>query len=85
MAEAPRWQAREGDQQDPKGPDCPATEGESPVGGLAGPPCALGASTAGHEEARGKQGSPLPKAKYPVRPIADEYREGTVKSTPGGE
>ncbi len=47
--------------------------------------CIHYASTAGHEGARGKQGSPLPKAKYPVRPIADKYREGKVKSTPGGE
>ena len=63
----------------------PAKEGESPVAGLAGALCPKSASTAGHEEARGKQGSPLPKAKYLVRPIADEYREGKVKSTPGGE
>jgi hypothetical protein len=39
-------------------------------------------STAGHEESRGKQGRPRSKAKYPKRPIANEYREGKVKSTP---
>ena len=33
-------------------------------------------------EGRRKLGSPLPKAKYLQRPIAEEYREGTVKSTP---
>ena len=39
-------------------------------------------STAGHEESRGKLGRPRSKAKYPKRPIANEYREGKVKSTP---
>ena len=39
-------------------------------------------STAGHEESRGKRGRPRSKAKYPKRPIANEYREGKVKSTP---
>jgi hypothetical protein len=39
-------------------------------------------STAGHEESRGKQGRPRSKAKYPKRPIVNEYREGKVKSTP---
>ena len=42
----------------------------------------LDLSTAGHEESRGKQGRPRSKAKYPVRPIVNEYREGKVKSTP---
>ena len=40
------------------------------------------ASTAAPVEGRRKQGRPLSKAKYLQRPIADEYREGTVKSTP---
>lgn len=55
--------------------------GESPVGDEG---AALGGtvSTAGHEESRGKQGGPPSKAKYTTRPIADEYREGPVKSTP---
>ena len=42
----------------------------------------LDLSTAGHEESRGKQGRPRSKAKYPKRPIVNEYREGKVKSTP---
>ena len=33
-------------------------------------------------EGRRKPGGPPPKAEYLQRPIADEYREGTVKSTP---
>ena len=33
-------------------------------------------------EGRRKQGGPPSKAKYLQRPIAEEYREGTVKSTP---
>ena len=33
-------------------------------------------------DGRRKQGRPLPKAEYLQRPIAEEYREGTVKSTP---
>ena len=55
--------------------------GESPVGDGG---AALGryGSTAGHAESRRKLGGPPPKAKYPRRPIADEYREGLVKSTP---
>jgi hypothetical protein len=39
-------------------------------------------STAGHEKSGGKQGGPPPKAKYRHRPIVNQYREGTVKSTP---
>ena len=42
-------------------------------------------STTGHEEPRGNPGGPPPKAKYPERPIVNKYREGKVKSTPGGE
>jgi hypothetical protein len=41
--------------------------------------------TTGHEEPRGNPGGPPPKAKYPERPIVNKYREGKVKSTPGGE
>ena len=33
----------------------------------------------------GKLGGPPSKAKYSWRPIVNEYREGMVKSTPGGE
>jgi hypothetical protein len=39
-------------------------------------------STAGHAKSGGKQGRPRPKAKYLMRPIVNQYREGTVKSTP---
>jgi hypothetical protein len=39
-------------------------------------------STAGHVKSGGKQGRPRPKAKYRWRPIANQYREGKVKSTP---
>ena len=39
-------------------------------------------STARYAEPGGKRGGPPPKAKDPRRPIADQYREGTVKSTP---
>jgi hypothetical protein len=42
-------------------------------------------STAGPVESRGKRGGPPSKAKYSWRPIVDQYREGTVKSPPGGE
>src|SRR5579884_4010499 len=61
-----------------------AGAGESPVGD--GPPAAWVGylSTAGHGESRGKLGGPPSKANYPWRPIAHEYREGKVKSTPGG-
>ena len=44
--------------------------------------CAVSVSTAGHETSGGKQGRPRPKAKYNRRPIGNQYREGTVKSTP---
>ncbi len=33
----------------------------------------------------GKLGGPPSKAKYSWRPIVNQYREGKVKSTPGGE
>ena len=42
-------------------------------------------STTGHGESSGNPGGPPPKAKYPLRPIVNKYREGKVKSTPGGE
>ena len=62
----------------------PGTEGNSPVGEKSN---VFGSipSTAGHGESCGNQGGPPPKAKYPVRPIVNKYREGKVKSTPGGE
>ncbi len=39
-------------------------------------------STAHHVGLGGKRGGPPPKAKHPRRPIVNQYREGTVKSTP---
>ena len=42
-------------------------------------------STAGHVKSCGKQGGPPSKAKYPWRPIVNQYREGKVKRTPEGE
>jgi hypothetical protein len=61
-----------------------AEEGNSPVNekgmNLAGIQ-----STTGHEESRGKMGGPPPKAKYYLVTDRVEYREGKVKSTPGGE
>ena len=58
--------------------------GESPVGEKEGAPDAF-LSTTGHEKSRGKLGGPPSKAKYHWRPIANQYREGKVKRTPGGE
>ena len=42
----------------------------------------MSVSTAGHAKSGGKQGRPRPKAKHSRRPIANQYREGMVKSTP---
>ena len=61
----------------------PTGAGESPVGdggGSRGVTAVV--STAGHAKSGGKQGRPRPKAKYRRRPIGNQYREGTVKSTP---
>ena len=44
--------------------------------------CVRDVSTAGHEKPCGKLGRPRSKAKYTLRPIVHEYREGKVKSTP---
>jgi hypothetical protein len=62
-----------------------ARDGESPVGDKGETSWAAFLSTAGHEEPRGKSGGPPSKAKYSWRPIVHKYREGKVKSTPGGE
>src|SRR5438067_1070729 len=59
-----------------------AGAGESPVGGARRRLWAGIASTAAAVDGRRKQGRPLPKAEYLQRPIAEEYREGMVKSTP---
>ena len=42
-------------------------------------------STTGHVLPGGKQGGPPPKAKYYLLTDREEYREGKVKRTPGGE
>jgi hypothetical protein len=42
-------------------------------------------STAGPEQPCGNSGGPPSKAKYSWPPIVHQYREGKVKSTPGGE
>ena len=71
--------------EQPSGLERPATEGESPVGDARGAPGGCGVvSTTRAVEPRGKLGRPRPKAKYRRRPIVNEYREGKVKSTPGG-
>ena len=59
-------------------------EGESPVGEGDGTSGAL-LSTTGHVKSCGKLGGPPSKAKYSWPPIVNQYREGKVKSTPGGE
>ncbi len=38
-----------------------------------------------HEKFCGKAGGPSPKAKYDLMTYRDQYREGKVKRTPGGE
>ena len=60
-----------------------ATAGESPVTD-PGLKSARILSTTRHEQSCGKQGGPPSKAKELVRPIANKYREGKVKSTPRG-
>ena len=42
-------------------------------------------STAGHEKPGGKSGGPPSKPKYYLMTDSEEYCEGKVKSTPGGE
>ena len=42
-------------------------------------------STTRHEKSGGKQGGPSPKAKYYLVTDSEQYREGKVKRTPGGE
>ena len=42
-------------------------------------------SSARHEESRMKERGPSRKAKYYLVTDRDKYREGKVKSTPGGE
>ena len=62
----------------------PAEEGESPVGEKDGRAGGI-QSTPGHEKPWRKRRGPPRKAKhYPVTD-REEYREGKVKRTPGGE
>lgn len=61
-----------------------STEGNTPVDEKRANPRGI-PSTAGHVEFRGNPAGPPAKAKYLKRPIANKYREGKVKSTPGGE
>ena len=68
-----------------RGLESPTVGGKSPVGERHVSPWGGYPSTAGHEESRGNQGGPPSKAKDSLRPIADKYREGKVKRTPGGE
>ena len=42
-------------------------------------------SIAEHEKFCEKQGGPSPKAKYYLVTDSEQYREGKVKRTPGGE
>ena len=59
-------------------------EGDSPVGERERTSAAL-LSTTEHVKFCGKLGRPLSKAKYSWPPIVNQYCEGKVKSTPGGE
>ena len=59
-------------------------EGESPVSKREKTP-ETSLSTTGHVKSCGMLGRPLSKAKYSWPPIVNKYREGKVKSTPGGE
>jgi hypothetical protein len=60
-----------------------ATVGESPV--EYNPLRWIGIlSTTRHVKSCGKLGGPPSKAKNHMRPIANKYREGKVKSTPRG-
>ncbi len=59
-------------------------EGDSPVGEREKASGVM-LSTTGHEKSCGKLGGPPSKAKYPWPPIVNQYREGKVKRTPGGQ
>ena len=60
-------------------------EGDSPVGEMVVDFLMMFPSTTGHVKPCGKLGRPLSKAKYSWSPIVNQYCEGKVKSTPGGE
>ena len=62
----------------------PAIKGESPVGEKRFMLARI-QSTAGHVKPGGKTGGPPSKPKYYPVTDREEYREGKVKRTPGGE
>ena len=62
----------------------PAIEGESPVSERARSTDRI-QSTAGHVKPGGNTGGPSSKPKYYSVTDSEEYREGKVKRTPGGE
>ena len=64
-----------------RGLERPAGAGESPVRGK-GVGVARQREYHPTRETGGKLGRPRSKAQDPRRPIAEKYREGTVKSTP---
>ena len=59
-------------------------EGESPVGEKTSLLSKF-LSTAGHVKSRGNMGGPSSKPKYYPMTDSEQYCEGKVKSTPGGE
>lgn len=61
-----------------------AEEGESPVS-EKDKPLESHPSNTEHVQFRANPGRPRSKAKHIQRPIEKQYREGKVKSTPGGE
>jgi hypothetical protein len=62
-----------------------AAEGNSPVGEGGGRTFRTPEYHGGAEKPRGKPGGPPSKAKHSSATDSAKYREGTVKSTPGGE
>ena len=64
------------------GLESPAKAGDSPVGESEFLELSLKTSRAGPEKSRLKMGALSSKAKYCMRSIANEYREGKVKSIP---
>ena len=72
-------------ERQPNGLGRPAAQGESPVGEAAEtarPPSRVGPATRNPARSRGDH---PPRLNTLLRPIANQYREGKVKSTPGGE
>ena len=59
-----------------------ARDGDSPVDENLADSLDRFLSTTGHVKSRGKLRGPSRKAKYCLRPIVYQYREGKVKRTP---